>query len=861
MNAQERVLERLKKLCNDGKTVTAQQLAEDLKISRQNVSHYLNELLKKQLVQKQNTRPVLWMISSNKSYATNFGTFSDIIGSDGSLRNAIEQCISAVNYPPNGLSLLIQGASGSGKSFLAKKIADYAMQNGNIEDDAPFITLNCADYADNPELLSSTLFGYKRGAFTGAERDKKGLLAAANHGFLFLDEVHRLSSENQEKLFLFMDSGRYRPIGENNEWSQANVRLIFATTENINKYFLETFLRRIDVKIALPTFANRPINERLELIRLFFLNEAHQLKRTINVKGSALALLANCDDRGNVGKVKSVIKLACARSFSLKDEPILQVNEIQISNDLDVSNKNDDQQLPDLLVDPDRNEDIKVVSSNIDELTKDLINHYCNGSSLSRMSSLTQKLLVALQSTQQLTQTQLFIQKITAEKWKTLISKRYGVVKVDTMGEAIGNLVVTNFQISDKVAEAKHQLTLEFLRSAYLAQRFVASLDGLTIAQTNFISSVVTVVLAGYVQEKMPVKGLLIAHGERTASSIGAVVNQLCGNYIFEAIDMPIDSDVNETVELTRQYIDAQVHAENLVLIVDMGSLNQLYSQIKNDLQGELLIVNNLTTAIALDIGLKMQSGAAFEKIASDTEKNYRINVQYFDGFAKKSNIIISCMSGLGISEKLKEIFQEYLGNQIDIYTKDYRSLRELIKQNDNDYFAKTKLVITTSALPRPFNIPYINIYDILDPKGTNHLADILKDELSPGQFNSLISELVRFFSIEGVADRLNFLNPQLVINEVETVVSKYETIFKLSLTGTVKLNLYMHIALMMERLFLARNESSEDEIKIHGKKEEDFFIVSNSIFQPMEMKYHFKVNSYEISLLFEILQPFIEES
>lgn len=97
----------------------------------------------------------------------------------------IQKCISAVKYPPNGLSILINGATGVGKSFLASKVYEYAVQEGVIVPDAPFSILNCADYADNPELLSTTLFGYKKGAFTGAESDTDGLLATADNGYLF----------------------------------------------------------------------------------------------------------------------------------------------------------------------------------------------------------------------------------------------------------------------------------------------------------------------------------------------------------------------------------------------------------------------------------------------------------------------------------------------------------------------------------------------------------------------------------------------------------------------------------------------------------------------------------------------------
>ena len=110
-----------------------------------------------------------------------------------------------ISYPPHGLHTLICGESGVGKSLLAESMANYAKELWGKEKNIPFITFSCADYADNAQLLVSQLFGYVKGAYTGADEAKDGLLKQANGGYLFLDEVHRLSSENQEKLFSFMD--------------------------------------------------------------------------------------------------------------------------------------------------------------------------------------------------------------------------------------------------------------------------------------------------------------------------------------------------------------------------------------------------------------------------------------------------------------------------------------------------------------------------------------------------------------------------------------------------------------------------------------------------------------------------------
>ena len=92
--------------------------------------------------------------------------------------------------------------------------------------------MNCAEYANNPELLTANLFGYVKGAYTGAEENQEGLLSLANEGVLFLDEIHCLEAKCQEKLFQYMDKGIYHKVGDNEKWYRSNCRLIFATTEN-----------------------------------------------------------------------------------------------------------------------------------------------------------------------------------------------------------------------------------------------------------------------------------------------------------------------------------------------------------------------------------------------------------------------------------------------------------------------------------------------------------------------------------------------------------------------------------------------------------------------------------------------------
>ena len=209
---------------------------------------------------------------------------------------------------------LISGPTGSGKSRLAEAMYRYAVAVGRLPPGAPFCVFNCADYAANPQLLQAQLFGYVKGAFTGAERDTPGLVAQADGGLLFLDEIHRLPPDGQEMLFLLMDRGIYRALGDTTT-RQASVMLVGATSEDPSSSLLNTFVRRFPVVIHLPGLDVRPVEERLALIEVFLREEASRIGKAIVVSPLVLLALLAYRTTGNVGELRSAILMACAKAF------------------------------------------------------------------------------------------------------------------------------------------------------------------------------------------------------------------------------------------------------------------------------------------------------------------------------------------------------------------------------------------------------------------------------------------------------------------------------------------------------------------------------------------------------------------
>lgn len=324
------------------KGFSAQEIGEHLEILRSNVSRELNTLCRDSKIIKIKNRPVLYFdrksfeeilsvklpddleeISDIMKFASSEDVVRDeeqspfnyLIGANTSLKNQIEQAKAALLYPPNGLHTLIIGSTGVGKSLFVNIMYQYSKYIKKLPEDAPFVVFNCADYANNPQLLLSYIFGHIKGAFTGADKEKEGIVEKADGGILFLDEIHRLPPEGQEMIFYFMDTGTYNKLGETDRQRKANVLLIGATTEDPNSTLLNTFIRRIPITIVIPNFEERSLQDKLELIHYLLSKEAQRVNKTIKISSESIKALIGSTTYGNVGQLKSNIQLVCATGF------------------------------------------------------------------------------------------------------------------------------------------------------------------------------------------------------------------------------------------------------------------------------------------------------------------------------------------------------------------------------------------------------------------------------------------------------------------------------------------------------------------------------------------------------------------
>jgi two-component system response regulator PilR (NtrC family) len=258
----------------------------------------LKKVIEEALEKKKSNRKFLRL---KKEMEKKYG-FGHIIGSSSSMLRVFEliKRVSKLN-----VNVLISGESGTGKELVA-----LAIHHSGIRHGGPFVPVNCGALPEH--LIESDLFGHRRGAFTGALRDKKGLFEVADGGTIFLDEIGDLSLHLQVKLLRAIEEKRIRPLG-GSEYAKVDIRVVAATNKRIeeevsNGKFREDLFYRLNViKISLP-----PLRERegdIPLLALHFINKySKEMGKDIHdISRTALSILESYQFPGNVRELENII--------------------------------------------------------------------------------------------------------------------------------------------------------------------------------------------------------------------------------------------------------------------------------------------------------------------------------------------------------------------------------------------------------------------------------------------------------------------------------------------------------------------------------------------------------------------------
>jgi two-component system, NtrC family, response regulator PilR len=248
--------------------------------------------------------------------------FGKIVGNSPAMKN-IFKLIRQVAKTKT--SVLITGESGTGKELIAKAIHDESQQKDN-----PFVVVNCGGIPET--LMESELFGHKKGAFTGATQDKKGLFETADKGTIFLDEIGEISLPIQVKLLRVVQERVFKPVGSNEDVS-VDIRIISATNKKLEDEvivgnFREDLFYRLNViEIKIPPLRERKSDIRV-LAQHFLEKYTSEMGKEVNkISSYAIDLLNKYDFPGNIRELENLME----RSVALSSTNIILPDSLALS--------------------------------------------------------------------------------------------------------------------------------------------------------------------------------------------------------------------------------------------------------------------------------------------------------------------------------------------------------------------------------------------------------------------------------------------------------------------------------------------------------------------------------------------------
>ncbi len=864
---------------------TASIIADDLHILRNNVSMELNELFRQGKIVKVNSRPVLYFVRQTieeaieRPLSENELTFSQVedilalftsdtmkkspfenlIGASESLKTPVEQAKAAMLYPPNGLHTLILGQTGVGKTLFANLMYRFAHHANRLTQEAPFIVFNCADYYNNPQLLMSHIFGHVKGAFTGADAEKQGLVEKANGGILFLDEIHRLPPEGQEMIFYLMDSGTFNKLGETDRKRKSNVLIIGATTENPASSLLKTFVRRIPITVSLPSLDERTAKERVELLTHLLSNEAHRVNKPIRIEDEAAKALLGNTTSGNIGQLKSNIQLVCAQGF---------LNSFDQDTDIVIDFKT----LPIEIKDgffhfSGRRKELQEISEYLEPYTtiypeqvRPLITTDEYEPNFNLYKIIEDKASILMDQGVLDDDIKKFITmdidihlNSFYNKFKNTIQTRENILK-------IVNEDILNFAEETKLRTERHlnkKLNERFVLAFSLhLTSFIKRVESNKPLKYTNIETVIndkpeayeisceikdeieavfhirvpnmevmylTLLISSLLkeQENARVAVLVAAHGNNTASSMVGVAKKLLGDGLVEGIDMPLDQSPKVVLDKLTERAKELDTGRGVLLLVDMGSLTG-FAQVISERTGiEVRSIDMVSTATVIESVRKsnildMDLGSIYDSLKDFRGYGgYASDNDLQDATGRPHAIVTICATGEGTAEKLQIFIENILDTitteRIPVIPISVADMQPRLAELQNEYD-----ILMAVGIRDPQNaIPFIPIERLFASDGEEHLVNLVKQRnifVKKSETNRITKEVVE----DSLNEFLTYLNPRKTLDILNTFNTVLEEKLGQKIESAHQINLLIHVGCALERMVI--NDSL-----IYRETEENF--------------------------------------
>ncbi|SKC84517.1 sigma 54-interacting transcriptional regulator [Maledivibacter halophilus] len=864
----------------DIEKLSASVLSNDLNISRSLASQYLNAFVKEGVLIKIAIRPVCFLYKkvieekfqvllkenvflSIEEFMNTISeqvcikrNFMKMIGYDSSLSKVIDQVKAALKYPNNGLPILIYGEKGTGKLLLCREMYEYAIDSEILNSNNKFCKIKV--FLESENILEQLL---------GVENER-GLFEKCNGGIVFIQHAQNLKLKVQQKIAKIIESGVFQRI-KTNKNIEFNARIVLSVDEVYYKKMIYDFIQCFPVVCYIPNFKERSLDEKEELVIHLFKKQSLKLRKHLFVSRTTIKMLLMKDYDYNIDELKNIIENLCAkinaasnsenlyiRAFQLPESILKGYKEDFIAEQVDfvdvTSYKKVDEsekmlELFDSVIDYLKNTNY-LTGHKISEIISD-ITQYCNfllsnygdfryQYKDSSIKYILNKVLISYNVTIPLNCFSLF------PSYLYLLNSSNE--KVQQWHTDRKNDMILCLKKLEKFSP-QSKLIVEKIRFA------MKNNLGLEFEEMSKIILLINLIYFNNSVNKNKYLCIIIAHGCSTATSMAETANALIGAHVFEAFDMALGTSCIDMAERLKDFINRYSIKNDIILLVDMGSLERLYEHFQIIDNCNIGIINNVSTRMAIEVGQMALKDLDMQTILKKASNNAIAKYTLVENKILKDLIIFISDNGIKMANRMKKLFVKNLPKEIDINVISLEQ-KDLLKKELMDNLTKEYNILFISGTCTSSNIlkPFVSLEDIIF--NIDMIRSKIGKHLTAEELDIFSENLIYSFSLESVVDSLSILDAEKLLNFVKEAVNQMQSQSNKRIYGRTIIGLYIHICCMVERLVTKEPIKNCNNIENFEKKHKNFIDIIKKSFYKICQHYGIEIPTSEISYLYDYI-------
>ena len=816
-------------------------LSEKLNMQRTNISSVLNQLVEEGKLSKINGRPVMFYLSDEQNTELDNLSFSNIIGSDLSLKETLQLTKAAITYPIRIPHVLYIGEKGVGVKTISEKVFDFACSQRILKKNSAFKVIDCLHFDKNQ--MNERSFWQKN-----FESIKDGLLLVKNADKISINMITDISNMLIEKKELKF--------------------ILIVHVKNADS--ISIFKDYFNFVVNIPPLEKRTLEERYQFIEKFFKEEALKLEKNIDVNYGLMQCLMLYPCIDNLIELKSNIQFGVANAlvrFKRNKTIVLELSDLPASVRKGL-----------LLIRDKIHEIDQVLDKNVNYIfTKE---QTLQSRSKKIGTDIYQKIdfdykalgqITVLKDAEEFVFANIehnlndYLNKITenidGEKIKTIVSEKLYQITNEFIQTAsikfnrvysnkvflgiclhFNNAIISN-RTKQRISHEKVMSIIEQYDEEYLySRKFIKKLqDEFNVKFSLDESVLLTLLIANdknQISKNREVITLIIMHGDNTATSISQVVKKLMPINNLQAFDLSLDDDIETSYELLKKKIIDVNQGSGILALYDMGSIQVMLNSIKDETGIDIKSIEVPIPLLAISSCKSSEEGKSLEDI-------YQHLAHEYSGFAysrMQSKDIVIVLSS--VHENNSDSIKRYLQTLEDY--RDYQILAFNItdKQNlidkINEVQIKGNVVgIVGTYNPDIFNLKYVDYSHLPNVHTIHELFAETKDDFD------VLDYLVEQFDIFK-KDELN----RTLIPFIESL----QKIFHMSFSEDTRLGLLIHMGCLIDRLQKKYASSVNFNINtIKEKYSKEYGLVSQSLY-PLEEGYNVKLSDGDKATIIEII-------